>query len=137
LMTKKEIVRKIASSMEVSQDVVHEVVQRTFDEIVDALVRDTRIELRNFGVFEVRVRAPRKARNPRTNAWLTVPQRAAVVFKPGKAMADRVAALPLDELNRRLREALAAPPDDTDVASGGRPDAGPDERPGEFARPDR
>lgn len=108
-MTKKDIVKKIAAEMGLSQDVVHAVVQRTLDEIVETLVRDKRIELRNFGVFEVKVRSARKARNPRTNEWLRVPRRAALSFKPGKQMAERVAALPLEELERSFRRLMEPP----------------------------
>jgi len=128
-MTKKEIVKKIAARMGLSHGVVHEVVQQAFDEIIEALVKDQRMELRNFGVFEVRVRAPRKARNPRTNAWLRVPQRAAVVFKPGKEMMSRVGSLPLEELKRRLEDHLATPPEGVDT-----PPERRDDRPGEHGR---
>lgn len=95
-MTKKEIVNKVAERLNVSQGMVHEIVQQVFCEIIDCLVLEKRIELRNFGIFEVRVRARRKARNPRTNERLDVPERLAVNFKPGKEMADRIMALPIE-----------------------------------------
>jgi nucleoid DNA-binding protein len=56
-------------------------------------VREGRIELRNFGVFEVRQRKPRKARNPRTGEQVKVPARRVVTFKPGRQMGERVARL--------------------------------------------
>lgn len=65
-MTKKEIVRTISEEIGLTQLKTKEIVQKTFDAIVDTLVTDGRIELRNFGVFEVKRRARRKARNPRT-----------------------------------------------------------------------
>ena len=65
-MTKKEIVRTISEEIGLTQLQTKEIVQKTFDAIVEALVAERRIELRNFGVFEVKRRAPRKARNPRT-----------------------------------------------------------------------
>ncbi len=110
-MTKKEIVNKVAERLDVSQSVVHDVVQQVFGEIIDALVQEKRIELRNFGIFEIRVRAPRKARNPRTNERLEVPQRLAVNFKPGKEMAERILALPIDPA---MVEALRANSGDGD-----------------------
>ncbi len=70
-----------------------EIVQQTFDAIIDTLVREERIELRNFGVFEVKKRAARKARNPRTGTRVDVPEKYVVTFKPGKEMEERVKLL--------------------------------------------
>jgi len=65
-VTKKEIVKTISEELGLTQLKTKEIVQKTFDAIVEALVEEGRIELRNFGVFEVKKRASRKARNPRT-----------------------------------------------------------------------
>lgn len=92
-MTKKEIVRQIAERIQETQLKTKEIVQLTFDAIVDTLIADRRIELRNFGVFEVKLRKPRKARNPRTNAHVEVPAKFVVTFKPGKEMEERVSKL--------------------------------------------
>ena len=89
-MTKKEIVRTISEEIGLTQLKTKEIVQKTFDAIIDTLVKDGRIELRNFGVFEVRTRAPRKARNPRTGEKVFVPAKNVVTFKPGKEMADKI-----------------------------------------------
>ena len=89
-MTKKEIVATIAEEIGLTQLKTKEIVQKTFDAIVATLVRDGRIELRNFGVFEVKRRAPRKARNPRTGDKVYVPAKNVVTFKPGKEMEERV-----------------------------------------------
>jgi len=67
-----------------------EIVQQTFNAIVETLIEDGRIELRNFGVFEVKKRKPRKARNPRTGDKVYVPEKFVVTFKPGKEMEERV-----------------------------------------------
>ena len=67
-MTKKEIVKTISDEIGLTQLKTKEIVQKTFDAIVETLVEGRRIELRNFGVFEVKKRAARKARNPRTGA---------------------------------------------------------------------
>ena len=69
------------------------IVQGVFDGIVETLLSEGRIELRNFGVFEVKRRKPRRARNPRTGETVSVPARAVVTFKPGREMAERVARL--------------------------------------------
>lgn len=91
-MTKKEIVRTISEEIGLTQLKTKEIVQKTFDAIIDALVlsKDRRIELRNFGVFEVKERAARKARNPRTGEKVLVEQKFVVTFKPGKKMEERV-----------------------------------------------
>jgi nucleoid DNA-binding protein len=92
-VTKKEIVRTISEEIGLTQLKTKEIVQKTFDAIVETLVEDGRIELRNFGVFEVKRRAPRKARNPRTGDKVDVPEKFVVTFKPGKEMEERVREL--------------------------------------------
>jgi len=106
-VTKKEIVRNISEALELTQLQTKDIVQRTFDAIVDTLVEDTReklqrgdtdtslgrIELRNFGVFEVKRRRARKARNPRTGDKVFVPEKFVVTFKPGKIMEERIKVL--------------------------------------------
>ena len=89
-MTKKEIVKVISEEIGLTQLKTKEIVQKTFDAIVDTLVTDKRIELRNFGVFEVKKRAARKARNPRTGERVDVEEKYVVTFKPGKEMEKRV-----------------------------------------------
>lgn len=93
VVTKKEIVRTISEEIGLTQLKTKEIVQKTFDAIVETLVEDGRIELRNFGVFEVKRRAPRKARNPRTGDKVFVPEKFVVTFKPGKEMEQRVREL--------------------------------------------
>ncbi len=93
VVTKKEIVRTISEEIGLTQLKTKEIVQKTFDAIVETLVEDGRIELRNFGVFEVKRRAPRKARNPRTGDKVEVPEKFVVTFKPGKEMEERVREL--------------------------------------------
>lgn len=92
-MTKKEIVKTISEEIGLTQLKTKEIVQKTFDAIVEALVEEGRIELRNFGVFEVKKRAARKARNPRTGDKVFVQEKYVVTFKPGKEMEERVRRL--------------------------------------------
>lgn len=89
-MTKKEIVRRISEEIGLTQLKTKDIVQRTLDAIIDTLVKEGRIELRNFGVFEVKQRAARRARNPRTGAKVYVPPKNVVTFKPGKEMEELV-----------------------------------------------
>lgn len=92
-MTKKEIVKEISDAIGLTQLKTKEIVQKTFDAIVKTLVEDGRIELRNFGVFEVKKRAARKARNPRTGEKVFVAEKYVVTFKPGKEMEEKVREL--------------------------------------------
>ncbi|HVJ80617.1 MAG TPA: HU family DNA-binding protein [Planctomycetia bacterium] len=99
-MTKKEIVKTISEQLQLTQLKTKEIVQKTFEAIVDTLVEEGRIELRNFGVFEVKQRAARKARNPRTGEKVDVPAKYVVTFKPGKEMEERVQRM-IEEKNAR------------------------------------
>ena len=89
-MTKKEIVKDISDETGLTQLKTKEVVQKTFDAIMETLFTEGRIELRNFGVFEVKRRKARKARNPRTGERVDVPPKNVVTFKPGKEMEEKV-----------------------------------------------
>jgi len=101
VVTKKEIVKTISEEIGMTQLKTKEIVQKTFDAIVDTLVEEGRIELRNFGVFEVKKRAARKARNPRTGQRVDVPEKYVVTFKPGKEMEEKVRRLEQEELAAR------------------------------------
>jgi integration host factor subunit beta len=97
-VTKKEIVRDICARANeeklmkgsLTQLATKEIVQWTFEAIIDTLVKEGRIELRNFGVFEVKQRKPRKARNPRTGDRVDVAAKNVVTFQPGKEMEEKV-----------------------------------------------
>lgn len=110
-MTKKEIVKTISEEIGLTQLKTKEIVQKTFDAIVEALVTEGRIELRNFGVFEVKPRAARKARNPRTGDKVLVPAKNVVTFKPGKEMEERVRQMQIrdDDKTEPVAEPEAAP----------------------------
>lgn len=114
-MTKKEIVKTISEEIGLTQLKTKEIVQKTFDAIVETLVDEGRIELRNFGVFEVKKRAARKARNPRTGERVDVPEKFVVTFKPGKDMEERVRRLTKE---RELREARAASSNSSETPTG-------------------
>ena len=86
--------------------------QWTFEAIIATLVKEGRIELRNFGVFEVKQRKPRKARNPRTGARVDVEAKNVVTFQPGKEMEEQVKqfAKPAEPKKKKPRKARAAEP---------------------------
>ena len=121
-MTKKEIVKTISDEIGLTQLKTKEIVQKTFDAIVETLVEDHRIELRNFGVFEVKRRAARKARNPRTGDKVYVPEKFVVTFKPGKEMEQRVREMERRAAELPMRErANGAPTDDRPATQGETP----------------
>jgi nucleoid DNA-binding protein len=101
-MTKKEIVRSISDKLGLTQLKTKEIVQKTFDAIIETIVDDGRIELRNFGVFEVKRRAARKARNPKTGEEVSVQEKFVVTFKPGKVMEEKVLEL-MDKKEKEVK----------------------------------
>ena len=92
-MTKKDMAKAIADETGIPQVQAAAIVQRIFDGITETLLSEGRIELRNFGVFEVKERRPRRARNPRTGDRVNVPAKRVVTFKPGREMEERVRRL--------------------------------------------
>ncbi|MHC4870587.1 MAG: HU family DNA-binding protein [Planctomycetota bacterium] len=89
-MTKNDIVLHIAERMDMRQTDIKKIVQMLLDDIIDILEKNGRLELRNFGVFEVKKRKARKARNPKTGEIVMVPACNAVTFKAGKRMEEIV-----------------------------------------------
>jgi nucleoid DNA-binding protein len=89
-MTKKDMAKEIAKDFAVPVVEATRIVQQVFDQIVHTLETEGRIELRNFGVFEVKKRRARQARNPKTGEQVLVPERLVVAFKPGREMMERI-----------------------------------------------
>lgn len=118
-MTKKEIVKSISDKTGLTQLQIKEIVQLTFDGIIETLLDERRVELRNFGVFQVKSRKARKARNPRTGLQVDVPEKFVVTFKPGKEMEARVQELEDAAAARALLEQTMA---DASGESGNAPD---------------
>jgi len=93
-MTKRDIVVRISNETGLVQQQVLDVVQKTLDYIAEAVAQGKKVELRNFGVFEVKVRKARIGRNPNAPAAdVRIPPRAVVKFKPGKEMREAVLRL--------------------------------------------
>jgi nucleoid DNA-binding protein len=93
-MTKRDIVVRISNETGMVQQQVLDVVQKTLDYIAEAVSQGRKVELRNFGVFEVKVRKARIGRNPNSPANdVRIPPRAVVKFKPGKEMREAVLRL--------------------------------------------
>jgi nucleoid DNA-binding protein len=92
-MHKRDMAKAIADETGIPRVQAAAIVQRVFDRITEALLSEGRLELRNFGVFEVRKRGPRRRRNPRTGEAVDVPAKRVVTFKPGREMEQRVRRL--------------------------------------------
>ncbi len=100
-MTKRDLVVRISQETGVVQQAVLDIVQRTLDYISEAVSRGETVELRNFGVFEVKIRKARIGRNPNApERDVRIPPRAVVKFKPGKEMRDHVIKLTPGEEKR-------------------------------------
>ena len=85
-VTKKELIDRIADRTGNKRVVVKRIIQSFLDEIIDELGQGNRLEFRDFGVFESRVRAARVAQNPKTLERVEVPQKRTVKFKVGRIM---------------------------------------------------
>ncbi len=93
-MTKRDLVIQISNETGLIQQQVLDVIQRTLDHIAAAVAEGKTVELRNFGVFEVRIRKARIGRNPHVpETDVPIPQRAVVKFKAGKEMREAVLKL--------------------------------------------
>ena len=87
-VTKKHLIDSIASETGVKRTDVKRVVQGLLDQIVSELGAGNRLELRDFGVFEIKERQARLAQNPKTLERVTVPPKRAVKFKVGRKMRE-------------------------------------------------
>jgi nucleoid DNA-binding protein len=93
-LTKRDLVIRISNETGLIQQQVLDVLQKTLDYIAEALAKGDKVELRNFGVFEVKVRKARIGRNPNApETDVPIPERAVVKFKPGKEMRADVLRL--------------------------------------------
>ncbi len=93
-MTKRDLVVRISAETGLTQQDVMAVVQKTLDGISEAVAKGANVELRDFGVFEVRMRKARVGRNPKAPGTdVRIPPRAVVKFKPGKEMRETVLRL--------------------------------------------
>ena len=110
-VTKKDLIDSIAQKHNMKRVDVKLVLQAVLDEIVSEMRDGNRIEFRDFGVFEVKDRAPRNARNPRTRQKVTVPARRSVKFKPGRLMKAEIeeSAAPSDAVREQASRNGVAP----------------------------
>ena len=89
-VTKKELIDRIAERTQAKRVTVKCIIQAFLNEITNELCEDNRLELRDFGVFECKVRAARTAQNPKTLERVAVPAKRTVKFKVGRLMKDQL-----------------------------------------------
>tara|TARA_B100000427_G_C15161833_1_gene443379 strand:+ start:267 stop:584 length:318 start_codon:yes stop_codon:yes gene_type:complete len=89
--TKNDLINLVSKSLDIPKDKVKIIVEVVLSNMNDIFMKNqshTRLEIRNFGVFEVKKTMPKpKARNPKTNEVIYVPSRRKIVFKPGKELS--------------------------------------------------
>lgn len=93
-ITKKELVNRISGKTGQTKVVTKQIIQMFLDEIIEELGQGNRLEFREFGVFEIKERAARKAQNPRTLQKVSVPAKRVVKFKVGRMMKAKVCEEP-------------------------------------------
>src|SRR6266498_1270450 len=110
-LTKRDLVIRISNETGLIQQQVLDVVQKTLDYIAESLAKGDKVELRNFGVFEVKIRKARVGRNPNAPAAdVRIPPRAVVKFKPGKEMREAVLQLTPGDEPKSKAPAAPLPP---------------------------
>ena len=122
-ITKKELVARIAEKTNQTKVVAKDIIQMFLDEIIRELGNGNRLEFREFGVFEIKERAARKAQNPRTLEKVDVPAKRVVKFKVGRLMKESVSNPPALRSHTPPPGAHGAPP--SDPSSGGDGSPGP------------
>lgn len=108
-VTKKELVNRIADATGVTKVVAKEIIQSFLNAIIEELATGNRLEFREFGVFESRERAARRAQNPRTLEKVDVPSKRIVKFKVGRLMRQKVSGDEIDELDFEEDQHVAHP----------------------------
>lgn len=89
-IAKRELVDRIAQSTQAKHALVKATVQNFLDEVISELAKGNRLEFRNFGVFETRIQAARRAHNPKTMEQIQVPTKRVVKFKMGRLMKEKM-----------------------------------------------
>lgn len=91
-VTKRELIDRIAERTQAKRVLVKRITQAFLDEIITELSNNNRLEFRDFGVFETKVRAARIAQNPKTLERVKVPSKRTVKFKMGRLMKENLSA---------------------------------------------
>lgn len=89
-MNKTDLVNNIAKETELTKKDTQQVVDLVFDNMKDSLSKGEKVQVIDFGTFEVRKRSARKGRNPQTGKEIDIPAHNTPSFKPGKGLKDAV-----------------------------------------------
>ena len=95
-VTKKELIDQIAEHTQAKRILVKQIIQSFLDEITEQLKKGNRLEFRDFGVFETRIRTARVAQNPKTLERVNVPAKRTVKFKMGRLMRENLSKAAVD-----------------------------------------
>jgi integration host factor subunit beta len=120
-ITKKELIDRIAERTQQKRVIVKRIVQQFLDEVVTELGQGNRLEFRDFGVFETKLRKARKAQNPKTLAPVSVPEKRTVKFKVGRLMKQRLlemTGVAVDDEAGDIADMQEGPEDDHDEGNG-------------------
>lgn len=101
-MTKAEIVEEISRETGGSKKEIVAVIESFFEKVKDSMARGETMELRGFGTFGFKIRKARKARNPRTNQELHVPEHIVIHFKPGQELKELSGEIPVDKIKQEI-----------------------------------
>lgn len=124
-MTKRDLVNRISAETGLVQQNVLDIVQKTLDHMSECLARGEKVELRNFGVFEIKVRKARIGRNPnQPGTDVPIPERAVVKFKAGKEMREAVSRLDPSKIKVQDATASEGEEDSDDIDEAGAAPAG-------------
>ena len=123
-MTKRDLVNRISEETGLVQQHVLDIVQKTLDHMSECLAKGEKVELRNFGVFEIKIRKARIGRNPnQPGTDVPIPERAVVKFKAGKEMREAVSKLDPTKIKTSSESDDSDDGDDTPGPAGGTPPA--------------
>lgn len=109
-VTKKELIDRIADSTDERRVQVKKIVQQFLDEVIDELAKGNRLEFRDFGVFESKLRKARKAQNPKTLAPVAVPEKRTVKFKVGRLMKQKIVEIAAAAEKQASQQSTPTPP---------------------------
>ncbi|HXE54434.1 MAG TPA: HU family DNA-binding protein, partial [Tepidisphaeraceae bacterium] len=126
-ITKKELIDRIADNSGARRVQVKRVVQQFLDEIVSELGKGNRLEFRDFGVFETKIRKARKAQNPKTLEPVSVPEKRTVKFKVGRLMKQKLSEMTgaaVDDEAQDVAEMSESAAEEEDEESAERPHQG-------------
>jgi integration host factor subunit beta len=108
---KKDLIKSVVDETGLTLPQARLAVEKVFNTIITGIIEQGRVELRDFGIFEIKKRNRRLARNPRTNQPIELPERLVVTFKPSRELENRIAEA--TKMKERWKSVLADPPEES------------------------